>query len=124
MSGNSSSPSSTTPTIDNAKLDSFMDKIFVNLGGTYVTLLCAISDRLNLFKDLATNGPATSQELAQRTKINECYAREWFSALTCTGYLELIQKTVVLFYHQNILQLLLMKEDRCLLPEPINNYLP
>jgi hypothetical protein len=85
VSGNSSStsPSSIKPTIDNAKLDSFKNKIFENLGGTYVTLLCAIGDRLNLFKDLATNGPATSQELAQRANINERYAREWLSALTC-----------------------------------------
>jgi hypothetical protein len=90
VSGNSSStsPSSTKPTIDNAKLDSFKNKIFENLGDTYVTLLCAIGDRLNLFKDLATNGPATSQELAQRANINERYAREWLSALTCWGYLE------------------------------------
>ncbi len=87
------SPSSTTtPTIDNAKLDSFMGKIFENLGGTYVTLLCAIGDRLNLFKDLAINGPATSQELAQRANINERYAREWLSALTCAGYLEFDSK--------------------------------
>jgi hypothetical protein len=64
MSGNSS-PTSTKPTIDNAKLDSFKNKIFENLGGTYVMLLCAIGDRLNLFKDLATDGPATSQELAK-----------------------------------------------------------
>jgi hypothetical protein len=69
--------SSTTLTIDNAKLDSFMNKIFENLGSTYVTLLCAIGDRLNLFKDLAPNGPATSQELAKRTNINEHYPREW-----------------------------------------------
>ena len=91
MSGNSSS-TSTKPTIDNAKLDSFKNKIFENLGGTYVTLLCAIGDRLKLFKDLATNGPATSQELAQRANINERYAREWLSALTCAGYLEFDSK--------------------------------
>jgi 2-polyprenyl-3-methyl-5-hydroxy-6-metoxy-1,4-benzoquinol methylase len=93
MSATSPPPtSSTAPTIDNAKLDSFIDKIFANLGGTYVTLLCAIGDRLNLFKDLVTNGPATSQELAQRTKINERYAREWLNALTCAGYLEFDSK--------------------------------
>jgi hypothetical protein len=62
--------------MDNTKLDTFMNKIFSDLGGTYVILLCAIGDHLNLFKDLAANGPATSQELAQRTNINERYVRE------------------------------------------------
>ena len=89
-----SSPSFTKSTLDNTKLDSFMNKIFSDLGGTYVTLLCAIGDRLNLFKDLAANGPATSQELSQRTRVNERYVREWLSALTCAGYLEYDSKSM------------------------------
>jgi 2-polyprenyl-3-methyl-5-hydroxy-6-metoxy-1,4-benzoquinol methylase len=89
-----SSTSFTKPTLDKTKLDSFMSRIFSDLGGTYVTLLCAIGDRLNLFKDLAANSPATSQELSQRTKVNERYAREWLSALTCAGYLEFDSKSM------------------------------
>jgi 2-polyprenyl-3-methyl-5-hydroxy-6-metoxy-1,4-benzoquinol methylase len=87
-------PSTQKSTLDNTKLDSFMNKIFSDLGGTYVTLLCALGDRLNLFKDLATNGPATSEELAQRTNLNERYTREWLSALTCAGYLEFNSKSM------------------------------
>lgn len=74
--------------LDEAKLNSFANKVFEDLSGTYVSLLCAIGDRLNIFKDFSANGPATSEELANRTGINERYAKEWLSAIYCAGYLE------------------------------------
>jgi SAM-dependent methyltransferase len=74
--------------IDVEKQNSFLDKVLRDLSGTYVTMACSIGDRLGLFKDLSANGPATSGELAMRTQINERYAREWLSCLTCAGYLE------------------------------------
>jgi SAM-dependent methyltransferase len=79
---------SKTSALDDAKLNSFANKVFEDLSGTYVSLLCAIGDRLNIFKDLSANGPATSKELASRAGINERYAREWLSAIYCAGYLE------------------------------------
>ena len=60
-------------------------------GGTFAaltTILAAIGDRLGLFTDLAANGPATSVELATRTGIDECYAREWLAGMATSGYLE------------------------------------
>jgi SAM-dependent methyltransferase len=42
---------------------------------------------LGLFKELAGHGPATSAELAERTTIDERYAREWLSAMASAGYL-------------------------------------
>lgn len=65
-----------------------MDKVFGDLSGTYVTLLCVLGDRLGLFKTLFSAGPATSKELAERAGINERYCREWLSGLVCAGYLE------------------------------------
>ena len=79
---------SKTSGLDETKLNTFASKVFEDLSGTYVSLLCAIGDRLNIFKDLSANGPATSEELANRAGINERYAREWLSALYCAGYLE------------------------------------
>ena len=46
-----------------------------------VTTLSSIGDRLGLFKNLAEQGPATSEELAERAHVNERYAREWLSAM-------------------------------------------
>lgn len=52
-----------------------------------ITTLCAVGDRLGLFKDLAANGPATSAQFAERAAINDRYARESLSALAAAGYL-------------------------------------
>ena len=74
--------------IDEAKLEAFMGKVVGDLSSSVVTTMCTIGDRLGLFKELAANGPATSQELADRAGINERYAREWLGCLASAGYLE------------------------------------
>ncbi|MFQ5933834.1 MAG: methyltransferase [Dehalococcoidia bacterium] len=78
----------TQPQIDEAKLEEFMHQVVGNLSGTVVTTMSVIGDRLGLFKDLNSNGPATSAELAARAGINERYAREWLGAMASAGYLE------------------------------------
>ena len=79
---------STETTMDEGKMRTFTQKAVNDLSGTMATVMCAVGDRLGLFKDLADRGPATSEELADRTGIMERYAREWLSTLTCAGYLE------------------------------------
>ena len=78
----------TQPPVDMQKAREFTQKVVGDLSGTMATAMCIIGDRLGLFKDLAANGTTTSDELAARTGINERYAREWLSAMTCAGYLE------------------------------------
>ena len=46
-----------------------------------------LGERLGLYDDLATRGPATSSELAQRTGTTERYIREWLEQQTVTGFL-------------------------------------
>ncbi len=58
---------SESKSIDEKKLNSFMDKIFNDLSGSYTTLLCIIGDRLDLFKKLEKYGPITSQGFAQKS---------------------------------------------------------
>ncbi len=77
-----------TPTIDQAKAEAFVGKVLDDASGLTTTVLASIGDRLDLFKDLAANGPATSAELAARVSIDERYAREWLSGMTSAGYLE------------------------------------
>ena len=79
---------SESKSIDEKKLNSFMDKIFNDLSGSYTTLLCIIGDRLDLFKKLEKYGPITSQDFAKKSKINERYAKEWLNGLTCAQYIE------------------------------------
>jgi hypothetical protein len=78
----------TQPSPDQEKTHVFMHKIAADLSGAVVVAMCALGDRLGLFKDLAAHGPASSAELAARAGVNERYAREWLSALASAGYLE------------------------------------
>jgi 2-polyprenyl-3-methyl-5-hydroxy-6-metoxy-1,4-benzoquinol methylase len=74
--------------IDQAKADAFVGKVLGDTAALAVTVLSSIGDRLGLFKNLAEQGPATSEELAERAHVNERYAREWLSAMASAGYLE------------------------------------
>jgi hypothetical protein len=74
-------------TIDAARQEEFVGKVVEQISGTMTTLLAAIGDRLRLFKNLAEQGPATSAELASRTKLNERYLREWLGGMATAGYL-------------------------------------
>lgn len=72
---------------DSAKVEAFMEKALGDLSGAMATALCAIGDRLGLFKDLAAHGPTRSQDLADRLDLRERYVREWLRGLTAAGYL-------------------------------------
>jgi 2-polyprenyl-3-methyl-5-hydroxy-6-metoxy-1,4-benzoquinol methylase len=84
-----------TTGIDEKKAEEFVGRVLTDTSAAMITTLCAVGDRLGLFKDLAANGPATSTQLAERTGINERYAREWLSALAATGYLTYDPATAV-----------------------------
>ncbi len=74
--------------LDKAKAKAFLARFQQDLASAMSTRMCAIGDRLGLFKALAEHGPATSAQLADRAGINERYAREWLQGLTAAGYLE------------------------------------
>src|SRR5215831_2499142 len=74
-------------TLDRARQEKFAEKVVEQISGTMTTLLASIGDRLGLFKNLAEQGPATSTELAARTKLNERYLREWLGGMATAGYL-------------------------------------
>jgi SAM-dependent methyltransferase len=73
--------------VDPTKLQDFVNKAIGDLGGALTAQLVAIGDRLGLYKALVAHGPATSTELAQRSKTNERYLREWLAAQAAAGYL-------------------------------------
>lgn len=80
----------TTPT-ENAK--GFVDKVISDATGMMTIRLCAIGDRLDLFKIIAEHGPLTSAELAAHTKLNERYLREWIYGISLAGYLDFDKQT-------------------------------
>ena len=77
-----------TGVIDPVRQEKFVEKVVEQISGTMTTLLGAVGDRLGLFKNLAEQGPATSAELASRTKLNERYLREWLGGMAAAGYLD------------------------------------
>src|ERR1700751_2552542 len=79
--------------IDAAHQEEFVGKVVEQISGTMTTLLGAVGDRLGLFKNLTEQGPATSTELASRTKLNERYLREWLGGMATAGYLDYDQST-------------------------------
>src|SRR5262245_9442603 len=73
--------------MDQAKLEQLVGKMVGDLGAAAAGALVLIGDKLGLYRALA-QGPATSQELADRTKTNERYVREWLSAQAASGYVD------------------------------------
>ena len=78
---------STPPTTDHAKAEQFAGKALGDMSGAVTVVMCALGDRLGLFKDLAANGPTTSAGVADRVGLNERYVREWLSMMSSAGYL-------------------------------------
>jgi hypothetical protein len=64
-----------TAVIDETKSNTLLNKVFEDISGTYITLMCCIGDRLELFKKLEANGPATSIDLS-KSDTERGYARE------------------------------------------------
>jgi len=73
---------------DPARTEAFVHKVLGDASGAFTTTLAVLGDRLGLFKELAARGPATSEELAERSRVNERYAREWLGGMAAAGYLE------------------------------------
>lgn len=69
------------------KLNAFIGQILGDLGGAYSAALVKIGDRLGLYRELRDGGPATSQELADRTGCSERYLREWLAHHAASNYL-------------------------------------
>src|SRR4051812_49576546 len=66
-----------TPTIDGAKLEAFVGQAVTDMGAAISGLLLHMGDRLGLYKAMAGAGPVTPAALAARTGTAERYVREW-----------------------------------------------
>ncbi|MSQ27184.1 MAG: SAM-dependent methyltransferase [Dehalococcoidia bacterium] len=72
---------------DKSKADAFVKQVLGDTGGWTATVLSAIGDRLGLFKNLASGGPATALDLAHRTGLQPRYVQEWAAGMVSAGYL-------------------------------------
>jgi len=67
-------------------LNQLLGRMVNDLGAAVNGALIVLGDRLGLYAALAEFGPASSQQLAQRTNLHERQLREWLSAQTASGY--------------------------------------
>jgi 2-polyprenyl-3-methyl-5-hydroxy-6-metoxy-1,4-benzoquinol methylase len=77
---------SATQSIDEQKLQAFMNQAVGDMGAAANAALVLLGDQLGLYKAMHGAGPLTSAELAEKTGTAERYVREWLSAQAASGY--------------------------------------
>jgi len=74
--------------IEQEQVEAFAGRVVGDIAATMSTIFVALGDKLGLFSALASGGPATPAELAERTATDQRYVREWLHGLNANGYLE------------------------------------
>lgn len=74
--------------MNEAKLQDFMGKLVVDMGGAALMANVILGDELGLYRAMADGAPTTPEALAQRTGCNARLLREWLSAQAAAGYVE------------------------------------
>jgi SAM-dependent methyltransferase len=82
------SSNSAAQSIDEGKLQEFLGKVVNDFGAGLSTMLCYMGQKLGLYKALAEGGPATPEELAERSGTVTRYVREWLVNQAAGGYVE------------------------------------
>ena len=74
------------PSLNPDALNQLLEQLVNDLGAAVNGALVVLGDDLGIYAALADIGPATSQQLAKKTKLHERQLREWLSAQTASGY--------------------------------------
>ena len=74
--------------MNEAKLQEFMGKLVVDMGGAALMANVILGEELGLYRAMADGSPVTPEELAERTGCNARLLREWLSAQAASGYVE------------------------------------
>ena len=72
--------------VNPGKLEQFMGQVVGELGAAMNAALVLIGEKLGLYKAMAGAGPMTSAQLAEKTRTDERYVREWLSAQAAGGF--------------------------------------
>src|SRR5260370_8730719 len=80
------SPGADKPSLNPDALNQLVEQLVNDLGAAVNGALVVLGDELGIYAALADIGPATSQQLAKKTKLHERRLREWLSAQTASGY--------------------------------------
>ncbi|MGC2598576.1 MAG: hypothetical protein WA395_10645, partial [Nitrososphaeraceae archaeon] len=76
-------------TIDQNKIQQFMNKAVVDIAGSSTAILVIIGERLGLYRTMAqANNSVSVKELADKTGTVERLVREWLANQVASGYIE------------------------------------
>src|ERR687886_332299 len=76
-------------TIDQNKMQQFMNKAIGDIAGGSTSMLIIIGERLGLYRAMAqANSPVSVKELAEKTGTVERLLREWLANQVASGYIE------------------------------------
>ena len=75
-----------TTAIDQSRLEAFMGQAVVDLAASVSAPLVRLGARLGLYRALADRGPATPDELAERSGTEPRMVREWLGNQAAGGY--------------------------------------
>ena len=84
--GNGAPAGAGKPPLDPEALNQLLGQMVNDLGAAISGALIVLGDGLGIYAAMADLGPATSQELAQKTSLHERQLREWLSAQAASGY--------------------------------------
>jgi 2-polyprenyl-3-methyl-5-hydroxy-6-metoxy-1,4-benzoquinol methylase len=79
--------------VNQQKLESFIGQMLGDLGGAFIVPLVRIGEKFGLYKILSSEGPMTSEELADKSGLAERYLREWLCAQAASNYLSYDEKS-------------------------------
>lgn len=74
--------------IDGDKLKRFIKQSGQTVAAGFNCAVTVLGDRLGLYENLATQGPANSEELALRSGLHERWVREWLHHQACIGQID------------------------------------
>jgi SAM-dependent methyltransferase len=74
------------PSLNPDALNKLLGQMVNDLGAAVNGALVVLGDGLGIYTALADIGRATSQELSEKTNLNERHLREWLSAQAASGY--------------------------------------
>jgi SAM-dependent methyltransferase len=75
-----------TTAIDQDRLEAFLGQAVVDLAAAFSAPLVRLGARLGLYRALAGGGPATPEELAERSGTDPRMVREWLGNQAAGGY--------------------------------------
>jgi hypothetical protein len=79
----------TQNTIDQNKMQQFMNKAIGDIAGSSTAMLIIIGERLGLYRAMGeANRPVSVKELAEKTRIVDRLLREWLANQVASGYIE------------------------------------